>query len=194
MPFVSVVPIIVPLCSIYLWCNQNGFKRILQWISTIYSGANGAIATNCSLTIFAKSLDGLPRAWVRIPPTPPTMAIGSQRNLRAFLFLNFASCEMLQRFIPHRVCHPNPLRQLWQSALREIWELFCCLNLFLISLYAVYMFCLACPFWKHSDCSSSVCLNGVRWWENNCCIQDWRSGGIRPDWAAADTNQDKLPA
>ena len=38
----------------------------------------------------------------------------------AFLFLNFASCEMLQRFTPHRVCHPNPLRQLWQSALGEI--------------------------------------------------------------------------
>ena len=36
--------------------------------------------------IFAKSLDGLPRAWVRIPPTPPTMAIGSRRNPRAILF------------------------------------------------------------------------------------------------------------
>ena len=41
--------------------------------------------TNCSLGIFAKSLDGLPRAWVRIPPTPPSMAIGSRRNPRAFL-------------------------------------------------------------------------------------------------------------
>ena len=86
MPFVSVVPIIVPLCSIYLWCNQNVFKRISQWINTIYSGKFNASTTNCSLGIFAKSLDGLPRAWVRIPPTPPTMAIGSQRNLRAFLF------------------------------------------------------------------------------------------------------------
>ena len=86
MPFVSVVPIIVPLCSIYLWCNQNVFKRILQWINAIYSGMLNTSTTNCSLGIFAKSLDGLPRAWVRIPPTPPTMAIGSQRNLRAFLF------------------------------------------------------------------------------------------------------------
>lgn len=48
---------------------------------------NGTITTNCGLGIFAKSLDGLPRAWVRIPPTQPTMAIGSQRNLRAFLLL-----------------------------------------------------------------------------------------------------------
>ena len=71
MPFVSVVPIIVPLCSIYLWCNQNGFKRILQWANTIYSGRFNISTTNCSLGIFAKSLDGLPRAWVRIPPTPP---------------------------------------------------------------------------------------------------------------------------
>lgn len=30
VPFVSVVPIIVPLCSIYLWCNKNVFKRISQ--------------------------------------------------------------------------------------------------------------------------------------------------------------------
>ena len=61
MPFVSVVPIIVPLCSIYLWCNQNVFKRISQWINTIYSGKFNASTTNCSLGIFAKSLDGLPR-------------------------------------------------------------------------------------------------------------------------------------
>ena len=127
MHFVSVVPIIVPLCSIYLWCNQNVFKRILQWTNTIYSGMLNISTTNCSLGIFAKSLDGLPRAWVRIPPTPPTMAIGSRRNLRAFLFCKIASCEMLQRFTPHRVCHPHPLRQLWQSALGEIRELFCLL-------------------------------------------------------------------
>ena len=127
MPFVSVVPIIVPLCSIYLWCNQNVFKRILQWINAIYSGMLNTSTTNCSLGIFAKSLDGLPRAWVCHPnplrhygnrlseksesffvfefcflrnviavypaqglppqPAPPTMAIGSQRNPRAFLFL-----------------------------------------------------------------------------------------------------------
>ena len=125
MHFVSVVPIIVPLCSIYLWCNQNGFKRILQWTNTIYSGRFNVSTTNCSLGIFAKSLDGLPRAWVRIPPTPPTMAIGSRRNPRAFLFCKIVPCEMLQRFTPHMVCHPNPLRQQWQSALGEIRELFC---------------------------------------------------------------------
>ena len=85
MPFVSVVPIIVPLCSIYLWCNQNLFKRILQRINTIYSGRFNRSTTNCSLGSFAKSLDGLPRAWVRITPTPPTMAISSRRNPRAFL-------------------------------------------------------------------------------------------------------------
>jgi len=67
VPFVSVVPIIVPLCSIYLWCNQNVFKRISQWINTIYSGKFNASTTNCSLGIFAKSLDGLPRAWVCHP-------------------------------------------------------------------------------------------------------------------------------
>ena len=33
--------------------------------------------------------------------------------------------QMLQRFTPHRVCHPNPLRQLWKSTLGEIRELFC---------------------------------------------------------------------
>ena len=126
MPFVFVVPIIVPLCSIYLWCNQNVFKRISQRINTIYSGADGTITINCGLGILAKSLDGLPRTGFATPtrsanygnrlseksesffvlqncslrnvtavcltqglppqPTPPTMAIGSQRNLRAFLF------------------------------------------------------------------------------------------------------------
>ena len=67
MPFVSVVPIIVPLCSIYLWCNQNVFKRISQWINTIYSGKFNASTTNCSLGIFAKSLDGLPRTGFATP-------------------------------------------------------------------------------------------------------------------------------
>ena len=86
MPFVSVVPIIVPLCSIYLWCNQNVFKRILQWTNTIYSGRFNASTTNCSLGIFAKSLDGLPRAWVRIPPTPPTIKIALKCKLESFLF------------------------------------------------------------------------------------------------------------
>ena len=95
MSFVSVVPIIVPLCSIYLWCNQNVFKRILQWTNTIYSGRFNASTTNCSLGIFAKSLDGLPRAWVRIPPTPPTMAIGSRRNLRAFLFFGAMMVQLV---------------------------------------------------------------------------------------------------
>ena len=33
-----------------------------------------------------KTSEGATPPWVRIPPTPPTMAIGSQRNLRAFLF------------------------------------------------------------------------------------------------------------
>ena len=89
MPFVSVVPIIVPLCSIYLWCNQNVFKRISQWINTIYSGKFNTSTTNCSLGIFAKSLDGLPRAWVRIPPTPPTKKLLSSVSLRVFLFLEF---------------------------------------------------------------------------------------------------------
>ena len=95
MPFVSVVPIIVPLCSIYLWCNQNVFKRISQWMNTIYSGKFNASTTNCSLGIFAKSLDGLPRAWVRIPPTPPTMAIGSRRNPRAFLFFGAMMVQLM---------------------------------------------------------------------------------------------------
>ena len=83
MPFVSVVPIIVPSCSIYLWCNQNVFKRILQWTNTICSGRFDISTTNCSLGIFAKSLDGLPRAWVRIPPTPPLWqsALGEIREL-----------------------------------------------------------------------------------------------------------------
>jgi len=67
VPFVSVVPIIVPLCSIYFRCNQNVFKRILQWTNTIYSGRFNVSTTNCSLGIFAKSLDGLPRAWVCHP-------------------------------------------------------------------------------------------------------------------------------
>ena len=94
MPFVSVVPIIVPLCSIYLWCNQNVFKRISQWINTIYSGKFNASTTNCSLGIFAKSLDGLPRAWVRIPPTPPLWqsALGEIRELFCFVKLFLAKC------------------------------------------------------------------------------------------------------
>ena len=81
--FVSVVP----LCSIYLWCNQNVFKRILQWTNTIYSGRFDMSTTNCSLGILAKSLDGLPRAWVRIPPTPPLWqsALGEIRELFCLL-------------------------------------------------------------------------------------------------------------
>ena len=90
MPFVSVVP----LCSIYLWCNQNVFKRILQWTNTIYSGSFDISTTNCSLGIFAKSLDGLPRAWVRIPPTPPLWqsALGEIRELFCFVKLFLAKC------------------------------------------------------------------------------------------------------
>ena len=57
----------VPLCSIYLWCNQNVFKRILQWTNTIYSGSFNISTTNCSLKIFAKSLDGLPRTGFATP-------------------------------------------------------------------------------------------------------------------------------
>ncbi len=87
MPFVSVVPVIVPLCSIYLWCNQNVFKRISQRINTIYSGAFDASTTNCSLTNFAKSLDGLPRAWVRIPPTPPTQEIELLEKSKSSFFV-----------------------------------------------------------------------------------------------------------
>ena len=90
VPFVSVVPIIVPLCSIYLWCNQNVFKRILHWTNTIYSGRFNISTTNCSLGIFAKSLDGLSRAWVRIPPTPPILNIKLSRFfLKAFLLFVF---------------------------------------------------------------------------------------------------------
>ena len=108
MSFVSVVPIIVPLCSIYLWCNQNVFKRILQWINTIYSGRFNISTTNCSLGIFAKSLDGLPRAWVRIPPTPPTMAIGSRRNPRAFLLLEFCFLRNVTAVYPAQGLPPQP--------------------------------------------------------------------------------------
>ena len=37
---------------------------------------------------FAKSLDVSKRAWVRNPPTPPTLKITHQRNLVRFLFCN----------------------------------------------------------------------------------------------------------
>ena len=74
-----------------------------------------------------KTSEGASLPWVRIPPTPPTMAIGSQRNLRAFLFAEFVSCEMLQRFTPHRVCHPNPLRH-YGNQLSEKSESFFCIQ------------------------------------------------------------------
>lgn len=60
MPFVSVVPISVPLCSVYLWCNQNVFKRISQWINTIYRGESNTSTTNCSLGILLE--EGLENA------------------------------------------------------------------------------------------------------------------------------------
>ena len=91
MPFVSVVPIIVPLCSIYLWCNQNGFKRILQWTNTIYSGRFNVSTTNCSLGIFAKSLDGLPRTGFATPTRSANYGNRLSEKSESFFVFEFVS-------------------------------------------------------------------------------------------------------
>ena len=107
-----------------------------MFLSVPYSGRLYASTANCSLGV----LRNVTTVYLAqgLPPQPalPTMAISSRRNLRAFLFCKIVSCEMLQRFTPHRVCHPNPLRQLWQSTLREIRELFCFAKLFLAKCYS----------------------------------------------------------